>query len=130
MNQADLSPNPGCSSSLLVEALILSFCLFWFVKYAMLTRVNRTIATLMTSKVIVADVYCGAGDREPRSHVARMPPELLIMKPIAIAVARRVCGAALFEPHEDTVGATVYVPGIEKNSEPYLTEFELEPARI
>lgn len=77
------------------------------------------INKLKTSNVIVAEVYSGAGLREPRSHVARMPPELVMMNPIAIAVARRVWGAALFELQADSVGAVVYVPGMEKKREPY-----------
>lgn len=38
---------------------------------------------------------------------------------MAMAVARRVCGAALFALHVDKVGADRYVPGIEKKSEAY-----------
>ena len=58
-----------------------------------------------TKRVIVALVYRGAFDREPSSHVARIPPELVMMNPMAMAVARRVWGAALLALHVDSAGA-------------------------
>jgi hypothetical protein len=66
---------------------------------------HTTKATDIASSVMVADLYAGAGDNEPRSHVAKMPPELVIMNPIAIAVALRVCGAELLEFQADSDGA-------------------------
>lgn len=58
-----------------------------------------------TTSVIVASVYRGGGDNEPSSHVTRMPPAFVRMNPNAIAVARRICGAALFALHVDSVAA-------------------------
>jgi hypothetical protein len=55
--------------------------------------------------VIVAFLYKGAFDSEPSSHVARIPPEFVMMNPMAMAVARRVCGAALLALHVDNAGA-------------------------
>lgn len=57
------------------------------------------------SSVIVAFLYKGGGDNEPRSHVARIPPEFVIINPMAMAVARRVWGVALLALHVDNVGA-------------------------
>jgi hypothetical protein len=42
-----------------------------------------------------------------------------MMNPIAMAVARRVCGAALLADQVDRVGAERYIPGIEKKREAY-----------
>jgi hypothetical protein len=55
--------------------------------------------------VIVAFLYKGGADKEPSSHVARMPPELVMINPMAMAVARRVWGVALLALHVDNVGA-------------------------
>ena len=71
----------------------------------MFTAEHKTKPTDIASSVIVADLYAGAGESEPNSHVARMPPELVKMKPMAIAVALRVCGAALLEFQADNEGA-------------------------
>lgn len=62
--------------------------------------------TVNMSNVIVAFLYSGAGDREPSSHVARMPPAFVITNPMAMAVARRVCGATLLAFHVANAGAT------------------------
>jgi hypothetical protein len=62
--------------------------------------------------------------------VARMPPEFVMMKPIAMAVARRACGDALFEIQVDRVGADVYVPGIEKNREAYCMWWFLDTDKM
>jgi hypothetical protein len=56
-------------------------------------------------RVIVAFLYNGGGDKEPSNHVARIPPEFVMMNPIAIAVARRVCGAVLLAFHVANDGA-------------------------
>lgn len=50
-------------------------------------------------------VYLGAGDNDPSSHVAKMPPLFVIMNPRATAVARRTCGAVLLQFQVDKVGA-------------------------
>lgn len=55
--------------------------------------------------VSVAFVYFGARDNEPRSQVARIPPEFVIMKAIAIDVARLTCGALLLAIQVDSAGA-------------------------
>jgi hypothetical protein len=55
--------------------------------------------------VIVAFLYNGGRDKEPSNHVARIPPEFVMMNPIAIAVARRVCGAVLLAFHVANAGA-------------------------
>jgi len=70
-----------------------------------LSPVTGTINTENASSTLVARMYRGPSEREPRSQVARMPPELVMMKPIAIAVARRVWGAALLALHVESVGA-------------------------
>jgi hypothetical protein len=49
------------------------------------------------------------------------------MKPMAMAVARRVWGVALFASQVQSVGARMYVPGIEKKREPYWTLCFVEP---
>lgn len=54
---------------------------------------------------MVAFVYLGGGDSAPSSHVAKIPPEFVIMNPIAIVVARLVCGVALLAFHVDRVAA-------------------------
>jgi hypothetical protein len=77
--------------------------------------------------VMVALVYRGGGLREPSSHVARIPPELVKINSIAMAVALLVCGAALLAIHVFSVGATVLIPGIEKNRDPYCTLCFAEP---
>lgn len=74
-----------------------------------------------------AFVYAGAGDNDPSSQVARMPPEFVIMKPRATAVARRTCGEALLQFHVERAGAAPYVPVMEKKREAYWIDFELEP---
>lgn len=63
--------------------------------------------TEKTRRTIVALVYRGGALSEPKSHVARIPPELVRMKPIAIAVALRVCGVALLASQVESVGATM-----------------------
>ena len=68
--------------------------------------------------VIVALVYLGAGDKEPRSQVARIPPELVIMKAIATDVARLMWGELLLAIQVDSAGAAQYAPVIEKNRDP------------
>lgn len=50
-----------------------------------------------------------------------------MINPIAIAVARRVCGVALLALHVESVGATTYVPGIEKKSEAYWILCSFDP---
>lgn len=77
--------------------------------------------------MIVAFVYRGAGDKEPRSHVDRIPPEFVIMKPMATAVARRTCGAVLFAFQAESGGARPYAPVREKKMETYLTDLEVVP---
>lgn len=71
----------------------------------MFRAVTATINTENANSTLVARMYRGASEREPRSQVARMPPELVMMKPIAMAVARRVWGAALLALHVESVGA-------------------------
>lgn len=44
-----------------------------------------------------------------------------------MAVALLVCGVALLATHVEMVGATMYVPGIEKNKDPYWTLCLVEP---
>jgi hypothetical protein len=83
------------------------FLLFWSFKYSKFIAENTTMITENTKSTIVALVYLGPGLRDPNSHVARMPPELVRMKPIAIAVARQVWGAALLANHVHSVGATM-----------------------
>ena len=61
---------------------------------------------LIASAVMVAPVYLGPGLIAPNSQVANMPPELLMMKAIAIAVAFVVCGAALLDDQAEIVGAS------------------------
>jgi len=80
--------------------------------------------------VIVAFLYNGGADKEPRSHVARMPPEFVIINPMAMAVARRVCGAVLFAFHVANAGAAQKLPEIEKNKLPYRTPFECAPKYV
>lgn len=88
---------------------------------------KTTIRTENTNKVIVAFVYLGGGDNEPNSQVARMPPELVMIKPMAMAVARLTCGAALFALHVDNAGAEQYVPVMDRKRLPYCTDDEVEP---
>lgn len=64
-----------------------------------------TIKIEKMRSVIVALVYSGAGDKDPSNQVTRMPPEFVMMNPIAMAVARRTCGAALLALHVDSEGA-------------------------
>ena len=64
-----------------------------------------TMRTEKIKSVIVAFLYNGGGDREPSSHVARMPPEFVMINPMAMAVARRACGAVLLAFHVANVGA-------------------------
>lgn len=66
---------------------------------------TTTMTTENIKSVIVAFLYRGGGDKDPSSHVARMPPEFVMIKPIAMAVARRVCGAVLFAFHVANAGA-------------------------
>lgn len=54
---------------------------------------------------MVAFLYLGAGDKSPSNHVAKIPPELVMINPIAIVVARLVCGVALFAFQVDRVAA-------------------------
>ncbi len=93
--------------------------MFWSTRYNKLTALNASIRTDNDKRILVAKRYRGAGERNPRSQVARIPPLLLIMKPKAMAVARLVCGAVLFAFHVESVGAAIYVPGTEKNNEAY-----------
>lgn len=53
-----------------------------------------------------------------------------MMKPMAMAVARRACGAALFAIQVDRVGADVYVPEIEKKSEAYCMRWFFETVEM
>lgn len=64
-----------------------------------------TIRMEKINSVVVAFRYRGGGDREPSSHVARIPPEFVMINPMAMAVARRVWGAALLALHVDNAGA-------------------------
>jgi len=84
-----------------------------------LMAVTTTIKTEDDNSTLVARTYRGPTERDPRSQVARIPPEFVMMKPIAIAVARRVCGAALLALQVESVGAERYVPGMEKKREAY-----------
>ena len=68
---------------------------------------------------MVAFVYLGGGLSEPSNQVARIPPAFVMIKAMAIAVALRVCGVALFAIQVEYVGADTYVPGIERNRDPY-----------
>lgn len=86
----------------------------------MFMAVITTIKIENIKSVMVAFLYKGAGDKDPSSHVTRIPPELVMMKPIAMAVARRACGAALLALHVDKEGAAQYAPGIDRNKEPYF----------
>lgn len=63
------------------------------------------MSTENVRSVLVALRYRGTGDKDPRSHVVRMPPELVMMKPMEMAVARRACGAALLALQVESVGA-------------------------
>jgi hypothetical protein len=71
----------------------------------MFAPVTGTMITENIRSVIVAFLYSGGGDREPSNHVARMPPEFVMMNPMAMAVARRVCGAVLLAFHVANAGA-------------------------
>jgi len=89
-NQALLSPNLISSSSLAIFVslnLITLFFLFWSHKYHQFVAANTTIKAENTNNVTVAFVYLGGALSDPRSQVARIPPELVRMNPIAIAVA-------------------------------------------
>lgn len=79
------------------------------------------------SSVIVAFLYSGGREREPSSQVARIPPEFVMINPIAMAVARLVWGAALLALQVDNAGAEQYTPVIERNKLPYLTVFVWPP---
>jgi len=70
-----------------------------------LAALRTTIPTENARRTLVASLYVGAGDKVPRSQVARIPPELVIIKPMAMAVARRVWGVALLALHVESVGA-------------------------
>ena len=77
--------------------------------------------------MIVALVYRGGGDSKPSNHVVKIPPELLKVKPMATAVARRTCGAALLAPQVESDSPEQKLPGIDRNKLPYCTWRELEP---
>jgi hypothetical protein len=66
---------------------------------------KSTMRTEKIKSVIVAFLYRGGCDSEPSSHVASIPPELAMMNPMAVAVARRVCGAVLLAIHVADAGA-------------------------
>ena len=51
--------------------------------------------------------------------MASIPPIWLKMKLRATAVARRMCGALLFDSHVIIAGAAQYAPQTEQNRDPY-----------
>ena len=71
-----------------------------------------------TSNVIVAVLYAGGPERLPSSHVANSAAEFIIIPCKAIAVALETCGAVLFGTHVASGGASQYVPGRNRKSEP------------
>ena len=71
----------------------------------MLAPEMGTMRTANIRSVMVAFLYKGGGDKEPSNHVARMPPEFVMINPMAMAVARRVCGAVLLAFHVANAGA-------------------------
>lgn len=65
-----------------------------------------------------------------KSQRATIPPKFVIIKPIAIAVARRVCGAALLANQVAKAGPEQLIPLIEKNKLPYWTCGLCEPNHV
>lgn len=66
-----------------------------------------------------ARIYLGAGDSEPNNQVAKIPPAFVCVKAIAMAVARRICGAVLLAVHVGAADAPVKTPVTDRNNDPY-----------
>ena len=106
MNHADLSPRPGASSVFEPRAcLCAAFFLFWLRRYRRFITHPTNMAAEKARKTLVANSYLGGAESWPRSQVAKIPPVFVMMNPIAIAVAFRVCGAALLAFHVVRDGA-------------------------
>lgn len=66
-----------------------AFFLFSFTRYAKLIPANTAAKALITTNTFVPSTYLGAGDKEPKSQVERIPPAFVRVKASAMAVARR-----------------------------------------
>lgn len=73
-------------------------------RYATFAAAKRPIPTEDIKSTIVALWYRGAAESDPNNHVTRMPATFEVIKPVAMAVARRVWGALLLDAQVDSTG--------------------------
>ena len=96
----------------------LAFLLFSFHKYTIVPTAQIKQPTCSTRSVIVADVYRGAVESAPYSHVARIAPAFALEVRKASDVARRRRGEVLLAVHVPSGATIAYVPGTAKKSDP------------